>query len=425
MEESYRLVVYQADMKYTWWTRLCIQQADCILLVVRAEKAPPQKKVEACLSWAFSALNVKIQLVVLQTSQAYVDDDDDDDVEAIMNPAAMESSDQLNDWSEQRYWIAGHHLIRMPFHKHEPDFTRMCRRVTGRSVGVVLGGGGARGLAHIGVIQALNEAGIMVDFVGGTSQGAYIGALYAMNPDDFNALVKAARFMAETMSNVMEKLLDLTLPLVSFFNGYRFNRGIQKSLGKRRIQDFILNFFCVSCDIRNNVQVVHTKGVAWKYVRASMSLQNYLPPLSEEGSLLVDGGYMNVLPADVMKQMGAKTVIAVDVTQEVILDNYEYGTHLSGWYLLWNSWNPFVKTVKIPSMGDISERLAWVSADRHKKKVKEHIDLFLEPPVANYGVLEYDKFDEIVKLGYEYAKPRVESFAKKNPHLVSQKTSNK
>jgi len=70
-------------------------------------------------------------------------------------------------------------------------------------------------------------------------------------------------------------------------------------------------------------------------------------------------------------------------------------------------------------MGDISERLAWVSGERHKKKVREHIDLFLQPPVGNYGVLEYDKFDDIVKLGYEYAKPRVDNFVKKHPYLVS------
>ena len=137
-----------------------------------------------------------------------------------------------------------------------------------------------------------------------------------MQPDDFPSLVKAARQMAASMSNNWEKLRDLTLPLVSFFSGYRFNRGIQQSLGTRRIQDLVCTFFCVSTDIRNNVQVVHTKGVCWRYVRASMTLQSYLPPLAEEGTLLVDGGYMNVLPADVMKrQMRARTVIAIETVR--------------------------------------------------------------------------------------------------------------
>ena len=416
MEERSRLVVYQADSNYTWWTRLCIQQADCILLVVRAEEAPPRKKTEACLEWAFTALNAKIQLVVLHEKDQY----EAMEREGKDETGTMESSDALNDWSEMRYWIAGHHLIRNPFRQHVPDFLRLCRRVTGRSVGVVLGGGGARGLAHIGVIKALLEAGVTVDFVGGTSQGAYIGALFARNPDEFSALVRAAKIMADSMSNTMEKLLDLTLPLVSFFSGYRFNKGIERSFGQRRIQDLVCNFFCVSTDLRNNVQVVHTKGLCWRYVRASMTLQNYLPPISEDGTLLVDGGYTNILPADVMKrQMRARTVIAVDVSQEVVLDNFEYGTHLNGWWLLWNSWNPFSKTVKIPSMGDISERLAWVNGDRQRKKVREDIDLFLQPPVANYGVLEYDKFEELVEIGYEYAKPRIENFIRKYPHVVS------
>lgn len=70
-----------------------------------------------------------------------------------------------------------------------------------------------------------------------------------------------------------EKLFDMTLPLVSFFSGYRFNRGIKRCLGNARIQDLVLNFFCVSTDIRQNRQLVHTKGLLWKYVRASMSLQ--------------------------------------------------------------------------------------------------------------------------------------------------------
>jgi lysophospholipid hydrolase len=70
-------------------------------------------------------------------------------------------------------------------------------------------------------------------------------------------------------------------------------------------------------------------------------------------------------------------------------------------------------------MGDISERLAWVNGDVQKKKVRKYCDLFLQPPVSNYGVLEFDKFDEIVELGYEYAKPKVDHFVKKYPHLVS------
>lgn len=238
-----------------------------------------------------------------------------------------------------------------------------------------------------GVIRALKEVGVTVDMVGGTSQGAFCGALFARNPDDYEKVLKACRVMAEDASSMKEKLFDLTLPMASMFAGRRFNKGIKKLLGKLRIQDLVLNFFCVSVDLQNQNTVVHTKGQLWKSVRASMGLTGYLPPIAENGSLLVDGGYLNSLPADVMKyQMGARTVIAVDVSNECKREYYEYGTHLSGWWLLWNSWNPFVKTVQVPSMGDIQDMLIWVSSEQHRKSVKIVSDLYLTPPIQDVGM---------------------------------------
>ena len=251
--------------------------------------------------------------------------------------------------------------------------------------------------------------------MGGTSQGAFIGALYAKNPDNFHELEQTAREMADSMSSMKEKLLDLTFPITSFFNGSRFNRGISKFLGDIRIQDLVLNFYCVSVDIRNSLQVVHRKGTTWKAVRASMTLAGYLPPVSVDGALCVDGGYMNVLPADVMAESGAKKVIAVDVSYEKVEDYYEYGMELSGFWLVWNSWNPFIKTVRVPSIGDVNERLAWISSERYKKHVVENkVDLFLRPPVDDYGTLEFNKYDEIVQIGYEYSKPLIEQWAKEH-----------
>uniref|UniRef100_A0A7S1BAF7 PNPLA domain-containing protein n=1 Tax=Corethron hystrix TaxID=216773 RepID=A0A7S1BAF7_9STRA len=226
--------------------------------------------------------------------------------------------------------------------------------------------------------------------------------------------------MAAKLASVREKIWDLTLPLTSFFSGKRFNAGIRDSLGDDHIQDFVLSFFCVSVDISSSRQVVHTKGLAWKYVRASMSLSGYLPPVSENNSLLVDGGYMNVMPADVMtEQFKARTTIAVDVASEKEVEYYDYGTELSGLWLLWNSWNPFARTVKVPSMGDISQKLAWVNSQRHKESVvRSGVDLFLSPPVGEYGTLEFDKFDEIVQVGYDYAKPIVQKWARKRRHVA-------
>ena len=406
-EEKHRLVVYLADFKYTWWTQLAIMQADCILLLVRAGEVPQKKQVERCLAWAHESMGVRIELVVISDKES-IDDED------------CKMRDKLDDWDEEREWVTGHQRIRSPFDHHGLDFIRMCRRITGRSVGLALGGGGARGLAHLGVLRALIEAGITVDMVGGTSQGAYIAALFAESPDNIEIVTKKAREMSSTLSSMKEKILDLTLPMTSMFSGYRFNLGIQKSFGNARIQDLVLTFFCCSVDIQRRNLVVHRKGLLWKYVRASMSLTGYLPPISENGSLLVDGGYLNVVPADVMRtQMQARTVIAVDVSPQTERNYYEYGTHLSGWWLLWNSWNPFVTTVQVPSMGDISDTLRWVSSDQHRKQVVHDADLYLTPPVGGYGTLEYDKFDEIIERAYEYAKPIVDDWVRQNQWIVS------
>jgi lysophospholipid hydrolase len=408
LEENNRLVVYQGEVKYTWWSKIAILQADCVLVVVDSNSAPEtSSRVQDCLKWANAVKNVRVELVVVQSRT--------------VSKSGEHASEEVNDWNENRPWLTRQHLVRAPLKDHFQDFSRMCRRVTGQSIGLVLGGGGARGLAHLGVIKALNEAGLSVDMVGGTSQGAFVGALYAKDPDDFEKLEKTAREMADSMSSMKEKLLDLTFPVTSFFNGSRFNNGISKFLGDIRIQDLVLNFYCVSVDIRNSQQMVHRKGVCWKAVRASMTLAGYLPPVSVDGALCVDGGYMNVLPADIMKESGAKMVIAVDVSYEKVEDYYEYGMDLSGWWLIWNSWNPFTKTVRVPSMGDINERLAWISSERYKRHVVENkTDLFLRPPVDDYGTLQFDKFDEIVQIGYDYAKPLVEQWAKEHGYFKTQ-----
>jgi len=421
LEENNRVVIYQADPKFTFWTRLCVLQADCILIVVDAHQAPKSSRTEQTVAWAYEAMDVRIDLVVVG-KEAKLDENGERNMDCEDDVSA---SDQLNNWSESRKWIAGHHLVRAPFGRYRIDFHRMCRRISGRSIGLVLGAGGARGIAHLGVIRALQEAGVTVDIVGGTSQGAFCGALFARYPDNYEQVLSAFREMAADAASMKEKLFDLTLPIASMFTGRNFNRSIKRLLGNLRIQDLVLNFFCVSVDLQNQNTVVHTKGQLWKFVRASMGLTGYLPPIAENGSLLVDGAYLNSLPADVMKfQMGARTVIAVDVSTECKREYYEYGTHLSGWWLLWNSWNPFVKTVQVPSMGDISDMLIWISSEQHRKAVKIVSDLHLTPPIQDIGTLEYDKFDEIVEKSYIYAKPIVDEWVSKNPWLISSPKTN-
>merc|ERR1719343_458037 len=118
-------------------------------------------------------------------------------------------------------------------------------------------------------------------------------------------------------------------------------------------------------------------------------------------------------------KMGANTVIAVDVSTESKGRYFEYGTHLSGWWVLWNRWNPFVRTVNLPTMGDISDMLIWVSSEQHRRSVKFVSDLHLTPPIQDVGTLEYDKFEEIVQKSYTYSKPIVDEWFRNNPWIIS------
>ena len=157
LEENNRVVIYQADPRFTFWTRLCILQADHILLVVDSDKAPKTSRVEETVGWAYEAMDVRIDLVVVGKE---VEDDGSCETNSDASQNEEEGvhvSDQLNNWSESREWIAGHHLVRAPFRRYRIDFHRMCRRISGRSIGLVLGAGGARGIAHLGKFSLMQD----------------------------------------------------------------------------------------------------------------------------------------------------------------------------------------------------------------------------------------------------------------------------
>uniref|UniRef100_H3GBN6 PNPLA domain-containing protein n=1 Tax=Phytophthora ramorum TaxID=164328 RepID=H3GBN6_PHYRM len=427
IESSNELVIYEADPQLTAWTKLCIRQADHILLLC-SDTHPQQAFVSDMVSiledawdkrdaeinvvrirekdWTLTALEAAAKQEANGSSRSY----------ALKKKLRLEMDSPLLPRfilpMEKYEWISGFHNVQVPFAEHRSDFMRLGRRITGNAVGLVLGGGGARGLAHLGVLRALQECGIHVDVVGGTSIGAFIGGIYALHPNNLSLVESKVVQLSTGLSSIFEKLRDLTLPISSFFNGTRFNQSIRAHFYDLSIEDLMLNYFCVSTDIAKSRMSVHRSGPAWKYVRASMSLQGYFPPISENGSLLLDGGYMNNLPADVMKEEGGiKYIFAVDVGSEARTDFYDYGSALSGWWLLWNKLNPFAKTVAVPSMGDVSAALAYVSSEQHKVRIREEcVDLYLRPPVNDYGTLEFNKMEEIIEVGYKYALPRIQAW---------------
>ncbi|KAM8943644.1 patatin-like phospholipase domain-containing protein 7 isoform 5-T5 [Lycaon pictus] len=406
-EDIHRIVLYQADSTLTPWTQRCIRQADCILIVGLGEQEPTVGELERMLE--STAVRAQKQLVLLHRQEG---------------PAPARTVEWLN----MRSWCSGHlHLccprrvfsrrsmpklvemyqrvFQRPPDRHS-DFSRLARVLTGNAIALVLGGGGARGCAQVGIIRALAECGIPVDMVGGTSIGAFMGALYSEERNYSQIRIRAKEW-AEDMTSMVKTVLDLTYPITSMFSGAGFNSSICNVFKDRQIEDLWIPYFTITTDITASAMRVHTDGSLWRYVRASMSLSGYMPPLCDpkDGHLLMDGGYINNLPADVARSMGAKVVIAIDVGSQDETDLTNYGDALSGWWLLWKRWNPLATKVKVLNMAEIQTRLAYVCCVRQLEMVKnsEYCE-YLRPPIDSYRTLDFGKFNEICEVGYQHGR---------------------
>uniref|UniRef100_A0A8C3ICQ4 Patatin like phospholipase domain containing 7 n=1 Tax=Chrysemys picta bellii TaxID=8478 RepID=A0A8C3ICQ4_CHRPI len=406
-EDIHRIVLYQSDSTLTPWTQRCIRQADCILIVGLGEQEPTVGELERMLE--NTAVRAQKQLILLHKEDG---------------PLPCRTVEWLN----MRSWCSAHLHLRCPrrvfsrrslpkliemyervFQKppdRHSDFSRLARVLTGNAVALVLGGGGARGCSQVGIIRALIEAGIPVDMIGGTSIGSFMSALYA-EERSYNQMRIKARQWAMDMNSVFKTVLDLTYPITSMFSGASFNSGISNIFKDKQIEDLWIPYFTITTDITASAMRVHTDGSLWRYVRASMSLSGYMPPLCDpkDGHLLMDGGYINNLPADVARSMGAKVVIAIDVGSRDETDLTNYGDALSGWWLLWKRWNPLVEKVKVLNMAEIQTRLAYVCCVRQLEMVKnsEYCE-YIRPPIDRYGTLDFGKFDEICEVGYQHGK---------------------
>lgn len=252
----------------------------------------------------------------------------------------------------------------------------------------------------------MSEAGIPVDLIGGASIGSLIGALYAEERSVSRMTVRARQWAME-FGSIFKRIIDLTYPVTSMFSGASFNSSISGVFKDKQIEDLWIPYFNITTDITASSMRVHTDGSLWRYVRASMSLSGYLPPLCDpkDGHLLMDGGYINNLPAETARSMGAKLVIAVDVGSQDETDLTNYGDSLSGWWLLWKRFNPLAEKVKVLNMAEIQTRLAYVCSVRQLELVKDSDYCeYLRPPIDRYGTLEFGKFDEIADVGYLHGK---------------------
>ncbi len=302
-ESRYRFLLYQADAALSEWTRRCLRQADCILLVANPGADPTPGDLEQSTQTICTGRPMEL---------------------ALLHPASTAQPRNTHAWLAPRHVRSHHHLRQGRF----ADTQRLARYLTGHAVGLVLGGGGARGYAHVGVIRALEECGIPIDIVGGASIGSIIAAEYALGWD--------CRAMVERTHkhwNEFKPLSDVTLPFLSISSGTHIGRMFARVCGDRQIQDLWLPYFAVSNNLSRGQLVVHDRGPLSRAVRASSSLPGIWPPVTDPEGLLVDGGNLDNLPVDMMARLAnGGSVIAVDINPTVDLSaNLDYGERLTGW----------------------------------------------------------------------------------------------
>ena len=374
-EQSHCYVIYEADDGWTPWTERCLRMADRVLLVGRGESAPAPTELDEPL--ARHSDSTMTELVLLQPDH-------------LSHPSGTAA------WLA-RYAASGHHHVRLG---RPTDFSSFVRRVTGRGMGLVLGGGGARGFAHIGVFRALTEYGVDVDLVGGTSMGAILSATFAMGLN-YEDTLKLARQLASPL-----KLFDPTVPVVSFFASDKVTQVLRRIYGDTQIEDLWMPCFCVSSNLTHAVAMVHRRGPLWQAVRASMAIPGIFSPMLADGDLLVDGCVLNNLPIDIMQRLNHNgPIIAVNVFPDVdLLRDYRFGPSISGWQALAGKLNPLRR--KDRSAPLIFESLLRVLAlnDVHQAKTKRGFaDVYIRPPVEQYNILDFGAYQQIADIGYRSA----------------------
>ncbi len=334
-----RHLFYQADAQLGPWTRKCVRQADVVYLLAEADHPTCN---EALLDFLQErrARHPEVDYHLL-----------------LLYPARATTPIGSQGWLDRIRPDRHHHLRR----GHERDFARLARALTGQSIGLALGGGGAKGMAHLGVFKALQEAGIPIDLIGGTSIGAILGATLALGWS-LEEMTQVGRkvFLEQNISG------DYQLPFYSLIKGQR-KEAVLRELFDYQIEDLWYDFRCVSCDLSTNQMHVHTQGSLWRALMASSALPGVFPPFIEGGRFLVDGALINNLPGDLLRAGGAQYLISVDVNhpREIFTEEDQFPSARS--VLQHRLLGRRRHLPRLPSIGQTFMRSTYLASTQHTK----------------------------------------------------------
>ncbi|MCH7336295.1 patatin-like phospholipase family protein [Acinetobacter sp. NIPH 2699] len=374
LEEKHCYVLYAAHSHDDEWSKRCLHQADRILILAEANHSPVQTQLVDVLNqydW-----QSPIELVLLRS-------------EGDPSPHTLI-------W-KQLYRARAHYFIH-PW--AQADISAVARQISSQGLGLVLGGGGARGFAHIGLIRALEQLHIPIDIVGGTSMGAFVAALVACGFDSVEMThIAYETFVARNYLN------DYTMPRVSLIRGQRFHSRLQAIFGHQRIEELKRTYYCISTNLSTGQAVIHDQGELATWVGTSMSVPGVAPPVAWHENLLCDGGVINNLPTDVMQNLERGTIIASNVSLHDDIRIPGIGLNEPDQSALLN-WNKLIKDKLLPAprLAEILMRTATLASDTMIQAAAiERANLHIRMPIEGIGMFDWHKLDELVERGYEHA----------------------
>ena len=365
LEEKHDIVLYAAEYGDAGWKSIVGRQVDRLFCVGLGDEAPPTSPA----TYAAPPM-LEQQLVDL----------------LLLQPANLGSPQGSDAWLSATPTNRLFHVRR----GDRSDLQRLARVIVGQSVGLVLSGGGARAYAHIGVIRALHEAKVPIDFIGGTSMGAIIAAGVAMGWDDDELDHRIRKAFVDT-----SPLDDIAFPIIAMTRGAKVDERLAEHFGDIEIPDMWLPFFCNSTDLTNGVYRLHRRGLLRNALRASIALPGILPPWSEGDHVLVDGAVLKNFPTDIMRSQHLGPIIGVDVTVTRGLQAEDVTPPTSVWrWLLSGDWR------KGPPIVSILMRSATLSTAHELASAQEYTDVLIQPDIGPVEIRDWKAYDPAVEGGY-------------------------
>jgi predicted acylesterase/phospholipase RssA len=268
-------------------------------------------------------------------------------------------------------------------------------------VGVALGGGGARGLAHIGILEVFASEGIPIDIIGGTSIGSIIAALHAVE----HAPGRIAEIVRREWVD-RNPLNDFTLPRSALIRGLRGERVLRRVLGEIRIEDLAQPYFAVAADLVSAEEVVLSRGPLWLAVRASGSIPVLLNPVKIDGRFLVDGGVINNVPGDHLARFGADITIAVDVSprRELYFERVLERPSRAGFFgRLARKSRLLEELLDYPGLLRTLRRVIAIEGFEIMKTKSASFDICIQPKVDGFDLLDFSRIDRLIEAGRQAA----------------------